>query len=267
MGGLAFKTLGGRGEDVVLIHGFGSDRLSWAGNATPLMDVARVHSLDLPGHGDSVAADSGNGSPDALAAAVGEALDANGLDRVHLLGHSLGGSIAMLMALAMPGRVRSLTLLAPAGLGHGIDHDFLLSYPELATAEQAQALLQRLVTKPQLINRFTVARVLEQLERDGARDALRRIAMGVIIQEQALGEAGQMRPVQIGEAASQIAATGIPRLVIFGGADAINPPDPMSLVGFAGRTVLIPEAGHLPHIEAARQANAEITQFLQGLAA
>lgn len=256
MGGLAFKTLGGRGEDVVLIHGFGSDRLSWAGNATPLMDVARVHSLDLPGHGDSVAADSGNGSPDALAAAVGEALDANGLDRVHLLGHSLGGSIAMLMALAMPGRVRSLTLLAPAGLGHGIDHDFLLSYPELATAEQAQALLQRLVTKPQLINRFTVARVLEQLERDGARDALRRIAMGVIIHEQALGEA-----------ASQIAATGIPRLVIFGGADAINPPDPMSLVGFAGRTVLIPAAGHLPHIEAARQANAEITQFLQGLAA
>lgn len=256
MGGLAFKTLGGRGEDAVLIHGFGSDRLSWAGNATPLMDVARVHSLDLPGHGDSVAADSGNGSPDALTAAVGEALDANGLDRVHLLGHSLGGSIAMLMALAMPGRVRSLTLLAPAGLGHGIDHDFLLSYPELATAEQAQALLQRLVTKPQLINRFTVARVLEQLERDGARDALRRIAMGVIIHEQALGEA-----------ASQIAATGIPRLVIFGGADAINPPDPMSLVGFAGRTVLIPEAGHLPHIEAARQANAEITQFLQGLAA
>ena len=84
----------------------------------------------------------------------------------------------------------------------------------------------------------------------------RAIAEGVLAQE-----------TQLGDWAGQLATSGIPRLVIFGGADAINPPDPMSLVGFAGRTVLIPEAGHLPHIEAARQANAEITQFLQGLAA
>lgn len=33
MAGLAFKTLGGEGEDIVLIHGFGSDRLSWLGNS------------------------------------------------------------------------------------------------------------------------------------------------------------------------------------------------------------------------------------------
>lgn len=253
MAGIAFKTLGGRGDDLVLIHGFGSDRLSWAGNAAALMEVARVHSIDLPGHGESVEAEAGNGSPDALAFAVGEALDANGLDRVHLLGHSLGGGIAMLMALAMPGRVRSLSLLAPVGVGRGIDHDFLLRYPELATAEDAQALLQRLVTKPPLINRFTIARVLEQLERPGARQALRAIAAGVIADEERLAEA-----------AAQVAAAGIPRMVIFGGADAINPPDPMSLVGFAGRTHLIPGVGHLPHIEAARQANAELTAFIGG---
>jgi len=218
------------------------------------MDVARVHSLDLPGHGESLDAEMGKGGPEALASAVGEALDANGLDRVHLLGHSLGGSIAMLMALAMPGRVRSLSLLAPAGLGHGIDHDFLLRFPELDSPEDAQALLQRLVTKPQLINRFTIGRVLEQLQRPGARNALRRIAAGVIVHEDVLGEA-----------AGQIAQAGIPRLVIFGGADAINPPDPMSLVSFAGRTLVIPEAGHLPHVEAARQANTALTEFLAGI--
>lgn len=255
MAELAFKTLGGRGEDLVLIHGFGSDRLSWAGNAAALMDVARVHALDLPGHGDSLDGDVGNGSPEALAAAVGAGLDHHGLDRVHLVGHSLGGSIAMLVALAMPERVRSLSLLAPAGLGHGIDHDFLRSYPELSNADDAASLLQRLVTRPQLINRFTVARVLEQLDRPGARTALRRIADGIIAHEAALADA-----------AGRMAATGLPRLVIAGGADRINPPDEASLARFGGCSVLIPEAGHLPHIEAARQANTEITAFLAGVA-
>lgn len=255
MGALAFKTLGGRGDDLVLIHGFGSDRLSWAGNAAALMEVARLHALDLPGHGDSLDGEAGNGSPDALAAAVAETLDANGLGKVHLLGHSLGGGIAMLLALARPDRVRSLSLLAPAGLGRGIDHDFLQRYPELASADDAAALLQRLVTRPQLINRFTVARVLEQLERPGARAALRNIASGLIAEEAALGGV-----------ASRIAATGIPRLVIVGGADRINPPDDAALARFGGRSVAIPEAGHLPHIEAARQANTEITTFLSALA-
>ncbi len=53
MGDIAFKTLGGDGRDIVLIHGFGSDRLSWLGNSPALMPLGRVHALDLPGHGDS----------------------------------------------------------------------------------------------------------------------------------------------------------------------------------------------------------------------
>lgn len=252
MSTVAFKTLGGDGDDLVLIHGFGSDRLSWAGNAPALMDVARVHALDLPGHGDSLAAEAGDGSPRALARAVREALDAKGVARAHFLGHSLGGGIAMLMALEQPERVRSLALLAPAGLGRGIDHNFLQRFPVLATPEETEALLHKLVSRPQLINRFTVARVLEQLARPGARAALRAIAAGVEAHED-----------QLNEAAARIAATGIPRLVIFGGADAINPPDGVALVGFAGRTVVIPGAGHLPHVEAARQVNAEVAGFLK----
>lgn len=251
MGGIAFRTLGGSGDDLVLIHGFGSDRLSWAGTSPALMEVARVHSIDLPGHGDSLEADAGDGSAMALAHAVTGALDAHGVGKVHLLGHSLGGSIAMLMALAQPERVLSLSLLAPAGLGHGIDHDFLARYPELSTPEDAAALLQKLVSKPLLINRFTIARVLEQLARPGAREALRAIARGVEAQEK-----------QLGEAAARIALTNVPRLVIFGGADAINPPDPASLAGFGGRSLVIPEMGHLPHVEAARLVNTELTAFI-----
>jgi pyruvate dehydrogenase E2 component (dihydrolipoamide acetyltransferase) len=256
MSDITFKTLGGEGPDLVLIHGFGSDRLSWAGNSPALMEVARVHSLDLPGHGDSLAADKGDGSPLALAELVADALDANGIAQAHLLGHSLGGGIAMVLALAEPKRVLSLSLLAPVGLGRGIDREFLAAFPELASKDDAEALLQRLVSKPLLINRFTIARVLEQLDRPGARDGLRAIAEGVLAQE-----------AQLGDWASQIAATGIPRLVIFGGADQINPPDANALVGFAGRTLVIPEAGHLPHVEAARQVNEALTDFIKGVGA
>ena len=256
MSDITFKTLGGEGPDLVLIHGFGSDRLSWAGNSPALMEVARVHSLDLPGHGDSLAAEAGDGSPLALAEVVADTLDANGIAQAHLLGHSLGGGIAMVLALAEPARVLSLSLLAPAGLGRGIDREFLAAFPELTSKEAAEALLQRLVSKPLLINRFTIARVLEQLDRPGARDALRAIAEGVLAQEE-----------QLGAWAGQIAATGIPRLVIFGGADQINPPDANALVGFAGRTLVIPEAGHLPHVEAARQVNEALTQFIKGVGA
>ena len=144
MSDITFKTLGGEGPDLVLIHGFGSDRLSWAGNSPALMEVARVHSLDLPGHGDSLAAEAGDGSPLALAELVADALDANGIKQAHLLGHSLGGSIAIVLALAEPARVLSLSLLAPAGLGRGIDREFLAAFPELASKESAEALLQRL---------------------------------------------------------------------------------------------------------------------------
>lgn len=256
MAGITFKTLGGTGDDLVLIHGFGSDRLSWAGTSPALMEVARVHTLDLPGHGDSLDAGHGDGSAHDLAQAVMAALDEHGLAHAHLAGHSLGGSIAMLMTLDRPSRVRSLTLIAPAGLGHGVDHAFLARYPDLATPEEAQALLQRLVSKPLLINRFTVARVLEQLSRPGARAALRAIAKGVEAHE-----------AELGEAASRIAASGIPRLVIFGGADAINPPDPEALARFGGRSLVIPEAGHLPHVEAARRVNSEIAGFITQAAA
>ena len=256
MGKITFKTLGGDGEDLVLIHGFGSDRLSWAGTSPALMTVARVHSLDLPGHGDSLAADAGDGSALALAKAVAGAMDDNGLGRVHLLGHSLGGSIALLLACEQPERIRSLSLIAPAGLGHGVDHDFLSRFPDLASSEEAEALLQRLVSKPVLINRFTIARVLEQVARPGARNALRAIARGVEAHE-----------AQLREAADSISGTSLPRLTIFGEADAINPPDATALARFGGENIVIPGVGHLPHVEAARQVNDLLTGFIARRAA
>lgn len=248
---IAFKTAGGEGPDLVLIHGFGADRLTWVGTSPALMAHARVHVLDLPGHGDSLRSDVEDFGLQSLSRKILSELDAHGIERAHLAGHSLGSSLAMLMSLEAPQRVASLTLLAPGGLGRGIDHDFLLRYPELSEEKEAGALLQRLVTRPQLINRMLVKRVLEQLERPGAREALRRVAWAVIDGEASLPAI-----------AACVAAADVPRLTIFGAEDRINPPDDGALERFGGDQLLLPEVGHLPHAEAARAVNAAIISFL-----
>lgn len=250
MSSLAFKTLGGHGPDLVLIHGFGSDRLSWAGNVASLLPVARVHALDLPGHGDS-GMDVGDGTPGHLAARVAETLKAEGITKAHLLGHSLGGAVAMELTESDPASVRSLSLIAPAGIGAGIDHDFLARYPELTKDQETADLLSRIVIKSMLINKLTVQRVLEQLAKPGVRAALRRIASGL--------QDGQHK---LNQTAAQISRMDIPRLVIWGEHDAINPLDRARLSAFGGAAIIVPDAGHLPHIEGARQVNTAIPGFL-----
>ena len=251
MSGPAFKTLGGDGEDLWLIHGYGSDRLSWLGNSPALMTVARVHALDLPGHGDSPLADD-DATLHGIASTLTATINANSAGPVHIVGHSLGAGLALLMAQREPVQVRSLTLIAPAGLGKAIDRSFLNEYPDLTDSESAMALLQRLVVRPQLINKLTVQRVLSQLARPGARDALRKVGQTLMGMETALAVA-----------ADHIAQGSLPRLTIWGEKDAINPIDAERLAGFGGETLIIHEAGHLPHIEAAKAVNDGIVAFLQ----
>jgi pyruvate dehydrogenase E2 component (dihydrolipoamide acetyltransferase) len=155
------------------------------------------------------------------------------------------------MAERRPDLVASLTLIAAAGLGRSVDNSFLEEFPRLATPEAATALLQRLVVRPRLINKFLVARVLEQLARSGAREALQRIARGIIA-----GEA------TIAAALAAAHSRSVPRLLIWGEADAISPVSEQRLDQFGGETLLVADAGHLPHVEQARLVNERVHEFL-----
>src|SRR5262249_12465576 len=118
--GLRFLVQGsGDGEPLVLLHGFGGDLNNWLFNAPALSGERAVYALDLPGHGGSVK------EPRDLAGALRSFLDGQGLERVHLAGHSLGGLVAAQFAAAEPDRVRSLALIAPAGLGEEIDREYV----------------------------------------------------------------------------------------------------------------------------------------------
>lgn len=226
----AVALLGGEGPPVALIHGFGADRLSWAATVPSLAGVRALHAVELPGHGQAGAVPD-PASPEALANEVAEAVAP--LGPLPVIGHSLGGAVALHLAALRPDLVTRLVLIAPAGWGRALDATFLRELPRAADADGLQRLLERLVVQPRHIPPGLAAHLLTDLE--SRREGLARIAEAVL-------------------AAPPPPAPGpeLPVTVIWGAADAVNPHDParahpdLHLVG---------GAGHLPHVEKAAPVN------------
>ena len=104
----------GSGEPLLLLHGIGATRDEFAELVPRLAEHFDVLAVDLPGHGSSPMLPT-RPTVESLGAAVAADLDAHGLDRVHVLGNSLGGRLAL--DLARRGRARSVVALSPSGLG------------------------------------------------------------------------------------------------------------------------------------------------------
>ena len=105
----------GSGPPLVLIHGLGADRHVWRPVVERLGAEREVIAIDMPGFGETAALNHGaTPSPPELARVIADGLDDLGLDRPHLAGNSLGGWVAL--ELALIGRARSVTAIAPAGL-------------------------------------------------------------------------------------------------------------------------------------------------------
>src|SRR6266851_7829700 len=96
---LRYLELGeGDGVPALLVHGFGADLNTWMFTQPVLAEGRRVIALDLPGHGGS-SKEVGAGDGESLTDAVEGALSALGIGRGHLVGHSMGGAVAALLAL------------------------------------------------------------------------------------------------------------------------------------------------------------------------
>jgi pimeloyl-ACP methyl ester carboxylesterase len=104
----------GRGPAVLLIHGLGSNMRVWRRTFDQLAAHHRVAAIDLPGYGRS---SKGNYlySMSLFARVVDRVIDRLGMKDPVLVGHSMGGQIAMTHALAFPQKARALVLAAPAG--------------------------------------------------------------------------------------------------------------------------------------------------------
>jgi pimeloyl-ACP methyl ester carboxylesterase len=111
---------------VVLLHGQPGSAADWRPLAGLLPDTLRVLALDRPGYGASRHAAGGF---DVNARAVLADLDARGIDRAVLAGHSYGGGVALRLAQLAPGRVEALVLLASVGPDCLTGWDRLLAAP------------------------------------------------------------------------------------------------------------------------------------------
>ncbi len=109
----------GTGPAVLFIHGLASSSRSWGRLVDTLADEYRIIAPDLHGHGES-AKPMGDYSLGAHAATLRDLLDRLEIDTVTLVGHSLGGGIAMEFCYLFPERVSGLVLVASGGLGRAV---------------------------------------------------------------------------------------------------------------------------------------------------
>lgn len=113
---ISYLRLAGSGTPILLVHGVGASMGSWEQIPFRLHAAGRdVVAVDLLGHGAS--GSLGEYTLAANADMLRQLLDHLGIERVHVVGHSLGGGVAMQFAWQEPARVSSLTLISSGGLG------------------------------------------------------------------------------------------------------------------------------------------------------
>lgn len=226
----------GEGMPVFMVHGFAGDQYTWAA-LEPLLPGRPLVRLELPGHGASPRRAITDFAD--LAAQVVQAFDAAGLKRAHLLGHSLGGALAIALAAARPAQVASLALLAPAGLGPAVNGPVL---DGLARANHKQSLwpwLRQLVADPNLITAdFAAAAMLARA--DTALRAYQRTLARQLFTD----------GTQCFDVAVALRAWDGPIRIIWGRDDVVLPWQQALQAGGRPALHLLPNAGHLPQFEA-----------------
>lgn len=231
------------GNPLVLIHGFGGGLDNWLFNQPALAENHDVLALDLPGHGRS-SKEVGGGDMGMLIGVFGDALDAVGIGRAYLVGHSMGGAIALLFAIKNPGRVTGLTLIAPAGLGPEVNMDFIDGFISAAKRKEMRAVLELLVGDPALIGRDMINDVLKYKRLDGVDRALRSLAEGLF-------PGGRQKTFEPGD----LARIQAPVSVIWGRNDRILPVGHADNLPDGAEIHRLDGIGHMPHLEAAAEVN------------
>ena len=257
----------GEGPPVVLIHGMLNSSSHWQGVAAGLAADHLVIAPDLIGHGDS-AAPRGDYSLGAHAASIRDLLAATGIDRATIVGHSLGGGVAMQFFYQFPQRVERLVLISSGGLGREVS-------PLLRTAA--------LPGVQGLMSLALGQRAVAALWALGARMRAQGWGAGVYVQ----AAARAMRPLQSADARSaflqtlravidvhgqRVSATdrlylleSMPTLIVWGERDNTIPlahgrAAHEAIPGSVFRT--IPDVAHFPHLEDAGTVATMLREFI-----
>jgi len=250
---IRYLALGeGAGVPIVFIHGFGGDLNNWQFNQEALADGRLTYALDLPGHGGSTKdLGAGHVGVGVLASVVVDFMDAKGIARAHLVGHSLGGAIALDIALNHADRVASVTAICSAGLGPEINMAYIGGFMQARRRKQLQPVLEMLVADPAMVSREMIEDVLRFKRLDGAEAALNRIVDDTF--------AGGRQALQL---TGRLGEIGAPAQVIWGRQDRIIPVSHAEGLPSSIRVHSLDGAGHMVHMEKAAEVNDLIERFV-----
>ena len=267
VGGLPTRYLeAGEGEPLVLLHALGESGSDWRWVIPGLARTHRVYAPDLPGFGLG-AKPAADYSPAYFERFAAGFLDALGLRHAAVAGNSLGGLVALRLALSEPSLVGALILVDSAGLGRSATFALrsltVPGYGELALAwaKTPPGAVWRTWSKAQLLfahphlapsawteEQYRLARLPNFLE--AALSALR----GQL-------DLGGQREVLL----DRLARLEMPTLVIWGARDRVFPPaqarDAVARLP-EGSLALVPDCGHMPHVERPDRFVAVLEEFL-----
>ena len=255
----------GAGDPVVALHGIGRSLDDFADQHELLTDF-RLYSADLAGFGGSDPL-PGRSTLPALADFVADFVDVVGESRpAHLVGNSLGGAVAMLLALRHPDRVRSLVLVNSAGFGREVTIALrilalrplgrLLLRPSREASRRSERAIFR---DASFVTEERIARHLEMSRRPPGARVLLELS-------RSLGSFGGVRRQWRDAVVTATAARAVPTLVVWGSHDLVLPAahlEAAKLLLPHARTHLFTDTGHMPQIERAAEFAQLVRDFWQ----
>ncbi|HIC80645.1 MAG TPA: alpha/beta fold hydrolase [Kiloniellaceae bacterium] len=182
-----------------------------------------------------------------LARMVVEAFDAEGLEDVHLVGHSLGAALALALADVRPRRMAALTMIAPAGLGPEMNGAVLSGLARAGRKESLAPWLKQLTAEPQIVTESFVMAAM-QARKDPALRAY----------QQDLAETLFPDSVQSFDLTPALDRLAVPAQIVWGRKDRVFPWK--QALQAPGRVALhlLHDIGHMPHLEAPEEVAAVI---------
>ncbi len=259
--------IAGSGPPVVLVHGMLNSSSHWQAVALDLAEDYTVIAPDLIGHGDS-AAPRGDYSLGAHAASIRDLLTAMGVERASIVGHSLGGGVAMQFFYQFPARVQRLVLISSGGLGHEVSPMLrtatlpgmsgvlsLAAHPRLLAAlwDTGSRLRARGVRHGAYVQ--AVARALRPLERPQAREAFLQTLRAVI----------DVRGQRVSATDRLYLLESMPTMIVWGERDNTIPLRHGREAHEAipnSRFRTLPRVAHFPHLEDPEALAGVLREFL-----
>lgn len=263
---IRYFTAGEDGLPLVLLHGNAASAIDWSWVLPKLANQYRVYAPDFPGFGDSSKPNL-NYSLDFLTQFVGDFLNALNIEKAVLAGNSLGGIVALRFALSNSDRVASLVLVDSSGLGYAVtpllSQLTLPGYGEIMIAGCKTPLGAKprswlratlLFTHPGKVPAVWIA----EQERMSLLPGFLEASLSALRAQ--LNFIGQ-REVLL-DTLSQLT---IPTLVVWGTNDSVFPKYQAETAVSRlqqGQIALIPDCGHLPHVERPDLFSNAVSQFL-----